>query len=69
MRTKAQRRWLRKGVRHEMIPLRPQHGLERYSFIIDRREDWRSQRTFARDILKMPIRPICKQMIHNGGKP
>ena len=70
MRTRAQLRWARKGIRYEMIPLRPQHGgSQRYSYVMGAHEDWRSQRDFARDVLNMPIRPICKQMIHNGRKP
>lgn len=65
MRTKAQRRYIQKGYQREMIPLQG----PRVSYLIGRQEDWRSQREFARDILKMPNRPICKQFIHKGRKP
>lgn len=69
-RTKAQRRWIKRGYTREMIPLRPQHGgRDRYTYVLRASEDWRSQRGFARDVLDMPIRPICKQFIHNGRKP
>lgn len=68
-RTKAQRRWIRKGYTHEMIPLRPQHGgTQRYSYLVRASEDRRAGRGLA-EILGMPYRPICKQLIHKGGKP
>lgn len=69
MMTRAQRRWARKGIRYEMIPLRPQHpGAPRYSYIIGTQESWRTQRSFGR-MIGMPVRPICKQFIHKGRKP
>ena len=69
-RTKAQRRWIRKGYTREMIPLRPLYGArDRYSYVMRASEDWRSQRVFARDVLNMPVRAICRQFLHNGGKP
>lgn len=69
-RTKAQRRWIKLGYPREMCPLMPQRkGSCRYTYVMRASEDWRKQREFARDILGMPIRPICKQFIHNGRKP
>ena len=70
MRTKAQRRWARKGVTHEMIPPRPLPYMngKRYSFLLSPSESWRAQRSVGL-MLDMPVRPICKQMVHNGGKP
>ena len=68
MRTKAQRRWMRKGYTHEMIPMRPLNGNQRISYLISPSESWRAQRNLRR-LIDMPVRPICKQMIHNGGKP
>jgi len=69
-RTRAQRHWIERGYPREMIPLRPQHGgLDRYTYVMRASEDWRSQRAFARDVLDMPIRPICLQILHNGRKP
>ena len=68
-RTNAQRRWIRKGYTHEMIPLRPQHGGQRrYSYLVRASEDRRAGRELA-EIIGMPYRPICKQFIHNGRKP
>lgn len=69
MNTKAQRRWGRKGIKYEMIPLRPQHkGSPRYSYVLGAHESWRAQRNLGK-MLGMPVRPICKQFIHNGRKP
>lgn len=68
MRTKAQRRWIRKGHTHEMIPLRELFGSRKFSYVLGAHESWRQQRGTGQ-ILGMPVRPICKQMIHNGGKP
>jgi hypothetical protein len=51
-----------------MIPMRPLDDGTRYSYLIHAREDWRSQRYMA-DLMGMPIRPVCKQFIHNGRKP
>lgn len=70
MRTKAQRRWIRKGHTHEMIPPRPLPYMngKRYSYLLGAHESWRQQRSVGL-MLDMPVRPICKQMIHNGGKP
>lgn len=69
-RTKAQSRWIKRGYTREMTPWLAQHpGQVRYSYVMRASEDWRSQREFARDVLNMPIRPICKQFIHNGRKP
>jgi hypothetical protein len=68
-RTKAQRRWIRKGYRYEMIPLRSTWADgARFSYILGASESWRAGREFARDVLGMPVRPICKPMIHNGRK-
>lgn len=69
-RTKAQRYWIKRGYAREMAPLRPKRpGQVRYIYLMRASEDWRSQRGFARDILQMPVRTICPQYIHNGGKP
>ena len=69
-RTNAQRHWIKRGYPREMCPLLPQHsGRARYTYVMRASEDWRSQRAFARDVLDMPIRPICKQFLHNGRKP
>lgn len=68
-RTNAQRHWIKKGYTREMCPLRPQHpGHPRYSYLMRASEDWRKSRELA-EIMNMPIRPVCKQLIHNGGKP
>lgn len=69
MRTKAQRRYIRKGYRWEMIPLRPNNpGEPRVSYLIGAGSSWRAERGFGQ-LIGMPIRPICKQFIHNGRKP
>lgn len=68
MRTRAQRRWIRKGHTHEMIPMRALYGARRFSYVLGAHESWRQQRGTGL-MLDMPVRPICKQMIHNGGKP
>jgi hypothetical protein len=68
-RTKAQRRWRRKGYTHEMIPLRrPKPGQQRYSYLVRASENRRAGRELA-EIMGMSYRPICKQFIHNGRKP
>lgn len=68
-RTTAQRKWIRRGYSREMVPLRPQHeGSPRYTFLMRTSENWRDSRELA-GIMGMPIRPVCKQMIHNGRKP
>jgi hypothetical protein len=69
-RTNLQRHWIKRGYPREMCPMRPQHGgSQRYTYLMRASEDWRSQREFARDVLGMPIRPVAKQMIHDGRKP
>lgn len=68
-RTKAQRKWIRKGYTREMIPLRPQHsGQPRYTFLMRASENWRESRDIA-GIMGMPIKPVAQQLIHNGRKP
>lgn len=68
-RTRAQRYWIRRGYTHEMVPLRPQHpGRPRYSYLVRPSENRRAGRDLA-ELIGMPYRPICKQMIHNGKKP
>jgi hypothetical protein len=64
-RTKAQRRWIKRGYPREMIALVPGLGI---SYLMRASEDWRSQRPFAR-MIGMPIRPVHKQFIQNGRKP
>lgn len=69
MRTKAQRKWNRKGYSHEMVPLRPQNaGEPRLSYLLGRSSSWRAERGFGL-LIGMPVRPICKQFMHNGRKP
>jgi len=69
MRTKAQRKWIRKGYSHEMIPLRPERSERtRLSYLLGRSASWRAERGFGL-LIGMPVRPICKQFIHNGRKP
>lgn len=68
-RTKAQRKWIRKGYLREMCPLRPQDGREiRYTFLMRASEDWRGSRELA-EIIEMPIRPVAQHYLHNGRKP
>ena len=68
-RTRAQRRWAKKGITHELIPLKPLYADKpRISYVLGPHESWRAQRSFGR-MINMPVRPICKPMIHKGGKP
>ena len=68
-RTKAQRRWRRKGYPYEMIEMVTSvPGEPRLSYLLASWENWRAQRAFGR-LIGMPVRPVCKQFIHNGRKP
>jgi hypothetical protein len=68
-RTRAQRRWRRKGYTHELIQLRSDvPGKPRLSYLIGSQESWRQQRKFGL-LIGMPVRPVCQQFLHNGRKP
>lgn len=67
-RTKAQRKWIRRGYPREMIPMKAQDSGLRYAYPLHASANWRDQRELAR-LMHMPIRPICKQFLDNGRKP
>lgn len=65
-RTRAQRKWIRKGYPYEMIPLHAEADGKRYSYLLH--TNGRAWRTLA-GLMGMVVRPTCTPMIHNGRKP
>jgi hypothetical protein len=52
-----------------MAPLRKLYpGRPKEIYLMGASEDWRKSRELA-VIMRMPIRPVAKHYIHNGGKP
>lgn len=69
-RTRAQRRYRRRGYTWEVATLRPTSRHSPKLVVIHKAStSWRSYRPYLNEWLGEFIRPICKHYIHKGGKP
>jgi hypothetical protein len=70
-RTRAQRRYRRKGYTWEIAPLRNPSPSTPKLVVIHKpgQWGWRSYRPYLLDFMGEVIRPVAKHYIHNGGKP